>query len=311
MSYLWNRDGIFSLKKKVYACPSRRQMDSKGETEEYTYPNIFFMVDNFDEIFCDIMVRDGEMVCVELVAGDKDGTIQGVIFQGSIRYEALKRVYDARTSLTSKMAQRMSLGWYQGQQRMEFVRMKGPQGKGHAEMAVCKPKGCGAETPCSEPGFSLTDFDDFDDDFEEYPYQQRRMSDPSSNLSNFVRGGRPPKSEAAKSRSENEGLDTYANGYNEIEAGDLRDGKEKLDDTTYNRLWTMRGFSQAYHFWKESRRAQSVAFNAYLTYVTLSWHHIISDLLENRQTPILTFYNNKSPFKVQDMTLGLNAEQIT
>lgn len=28
-----------------------------------------------------------------------------------------------------------------GSQRIEFVRMKGPQGKGHAEMAVTKPKG--------------------------------------------------------------------------------------------------------------------------------------------------------------------------
>lgn len=28
-----------------------------------------------------------------------------------------------------------------GAQRMEFVRMKGPQGKGHSEMAVTKPKG--------------------------------------------------------------------------------------------------------------------------------------------------------------------------
>lgn len=42
-------------------------MDSKGDSEEITYPNICFMVDNFDEIFKDILVRDGEMVCVELV----------------------------------------------------------------------------------------------------------------------------------------------------------------------------------------------------------------------------------------------------
>lgn len=45
------------------------------------------------------MVRDGEMVCVELVASDRDGAIQGVIFLGSIRYDALKRVYDARVSI--------------------------------------------------------------------------------------------------------------------------------------------------------------------------------------------------------------------
>lgn len=43
-------------------------------------------------------VGEGEMVCVELVASDKTNTFQGVIFQGSIRYEALKKVYDNRVS---------------------------------------------------------------------------------------------------------------------------------------------------------------------------------------------------------------------
>jgi len=83
---------------RVYASPSRRKMDTKGEGEEITYPHICFMVDNFDEVFSDILVRDGEMVCVELVANDKDGAVQGVIFLGSIRYDALKKVYDARVS---------------------------------------------------------------------------------------------------------------------------------------------------------------------------------------------------------------------
>lgn len=64
---------------------------------------------------------------------------------------------------------------------------------------------------------------------------------------------------------------------------------KELDDTTYNRLWKMKGFSQAYHFWKESRRAQSMAINSYVTYVTLPWHQIITDLLEYRQHPVLTF----------------------
>lgn len=39
------------------------------------------------------------MVCVELVASDKTNLFQGVIFQGSIRYEALKKVYDNRVSV--------------------------------------------------------------------------------------------------------------------------------------------------------------------------------------------------------------------
>lgn len=129
-------------------------MDAKGDLEEMTYPHICFMVDNFDEVFCDILVRDGEMVCVELVASDREGAIQGVIFLGSIRYDALKKVYDARvcssssrhplgvkrkiplgpfdfqSSLSTKMAQRMTFGLFSGaaSQRIEFVRMKGPRG---------------------------------------------------------------------------------------------------------------------------------------------------------------------------------------
>lgn len=47
-------------------------------------------------------VGEGEMVCVELVASDKSNTFQGVIFQGSIRYEALKKVYDNRVRCSWK-----------------------------------------------------------------------------------------------------------------------------------------------------------------------------------------------------------------
>ncbi|CAG9792253.1 unnamed protein product [Diatraea saccharalis] len=83
---------------EVYASPSRRKMDTKGEGEEMTYPHICFMVDNFDEVFCDIVVRDGEMVCVELVARGRGGAAQAVIFLGSIRYDALTRVYESRVS---------------------------------------------------------------------------------------------------------------------------------------------------------------------------------------------------------------------
>ncbi|XP_054710740.1 uncharacterized protein KIAA0930 homolog isoform X2 [Uloborus diversus] len=267
---------------RVYASPSHRSMDCKGEMEEISYPNIFFTIDNYDEVFEDILVRDGEMVCVELVAADKEGSLQSVIFLGSIHYDALKRVYDTRASLSSRFAQKVSLGWYQGQQRLEFVRMRGPQGKGHAEMAVTKQKGSGVETPTSEPGYSITDYDW--DDMEDNPYMQRRMSDPSSNLNTYVRSWKS-RQDIKKSQSETE-VDYYSDGINEIEAGDIRD---ELDDTTYNRLWTMRGFGQAYHFWKESRRASSPALHAYLTYVTLPWHSIISDVLDSRQQPVLTF----------------------
>ena len=40
---------------RVYASPSRRKMDTKGDGEEMTYPHICFMVDNFDEVFNSIL----------------------------------------------------------------------------------------------------------------------------------------------------------------------------------------------------------------------------------------------------------------
>lgn len=226
---------------RVYASPSRRKMDSKGESEEITFPHICFMVDNFDEVFSDILVRDGEMVCVELVAKDHDGSIQGVIFLGSIRYDALKKVYDARqSSLSSKISQRMTFGLFSSapQTRCEFVRMKGPSGKGFAEMAVTKQKGSGIETPTSEPGFCVTDMWDSEceDELDEYynTRHQRRLSDPSSNLNNFSKNGwkqkQPNQSGYGnnKAMSQNEGLDSLANEISEIEAGDVRDGEKSF-----------------------------------------------------------------------------------
>uniref|UniRef100_A0A0K8SFU6 Uncharacterized protein n=1 Tax=Lygus hesperus TaxID=30085 RepID=A0A0K8SFU6_LYGHE len=328
------------ISQKVYASPSRRRMDTKGEVEEITYPHICFMVDNSNEVMSEMLVRDGELVCVELMASDRDGKMQGVLFSGSIRYDALKHVYDARASMSSKMAQRMSFGLLSNSsQRVEFVTMKGPQGKGHAEMAVTKPKGCGAETPTSEPGYCAIDLwdEDWEDPDDMFLYRhQRRLSDPSANLSTFVRGGwqKKPNTEGSRARSENEGLDTMANCTTHIQAGDLRDDscmlpketlerlknvwkeevrskigadgtvvtywcelREKrkkalageLDDGAINPLWTMRGFTQTFHMWKESKRAQSVPLNSFLTYVTLPWWSITKDILDSRTEPILTF----------------------
>ncbi|CAG2121962.1 unnamed protein product, partial [Medioppia subpectinata] len=146
-------------------------------------------------------------------------------------------------------------------------------------MAVAKQVGATCETPTSEPGFSLTSFE-FEDDMEENDYIQRRMSDPSSNLKHYVRGWQQ-KREIKKAISEQEinNCLVNGNGINEIEAGDVRD---ELDDS-YNRMWSMRGFRQAYHFWKENKRASSPALHSFITYVTLPWHHIIADLFSNRQ----------------------------
>uniref|UniRef100_A0A1A9UVC9 Uncharacterized protein n=1 Tax=Glossina austeni TaxID=7395 RepID=A0A1A9UVC9_GLOAU len=331
---------------RVYASPSRRKMDTKGEGEEITYPHICFMVDNFDEVkqkvqklkrsinkfrylqvFSDILVRDGEMVCVELVANDKDGAVQGVIFLGSIRYDALKKVYDARqSSLSTKVAQRMSFGLFSSgagvQTRCEFVRMKGPQGKGHAEMAVTKPKGSGVETPTSEPGFCATDmWDDWEEDNGDYcSYgHQRRLSDPSANLNNFSRYAWRTKSggdaigasgsAGVKARSENEGLDSLANEVSEIEAGDLRDdlrpafsaSKEQLHNHS-NWKSTIRSESESEHESKETTTVGVETIKYETEDMTLE---VVADALEaNVEVTNLPKNSAATPKKTTNKTTG-------
>lgn len=73
------------------------------------------------------------------------------------------------------------------------------------------------------------DWDEDPDNFFEYRHQ-RRLSDPSANLSNYTRSGwktKAPKTndQSSKAMSQNEGLDSLANEVSEIEAGDLKDGK--------------------------------------------------------------------------------------
>ncbi|KAH3752598.1 uncharacterized protein KIAA0930 homolog isoform X2 [Dreissena polymorpha] len=260
---------------RVYASPSKRRMDSKGTQEEICYPNIFFTVDNFEEAFTDIVVQDSELVTVQLIASDRDGAYQGVIFLGSIRYDNLKKVYDARASLTSKMAQKMSLGWInKTHKRVEFMRMRGPGGKGFAEIAVSRVKGSGAETPDLE-NFPSDDFES--DQQQQNGYTQRRMSDPSQAIKSFMFRS------VKKSRSETENVDAIGN-EQEVEAGTLHDELE--DAEQYNGFWG-KSFGQAWHWFKERRRANSVSLNAYLTYVTLPWHRIIADVLDPKEPPIM------------------------
>lgn len=55
----------------------------------------------------------------------------------------------------------------------------------------------------------------------------------------------------------------------------------ELDDGAYNPLWTSKGFTQTFHFWKEHRRQQSTPLNAFLTYVTLPWWSIAKGMQLN------------------------------
>ena len=57
----------------------------------------------FSQAFCEMIIKEGQAVCVELVARNPMLNKPRVLFLGSIKYEALKKVYDARVKLRSKL----------------------------------------------------------------------------------------------------------------------------------------------------------------------------------------------------------------
>ncbi|VDD94331.1 unnamed protein product [Enterobius vermicularis] len=237
------------------------------------------------QVFKDVVVRDGECVCVELVTRDRYKNQEAVVFLGSIRYEILKQVYDTRASKTWNWAQKfISCG-----RRLEFVRMKGPHGKGYAEMAVGRLPNTGYETPLDEepPDFGKVS-----------QLEQRRMSE--TNLSSLPFFSRPPSTPSVsscysgRSRRWQSEADTV-NQCLEVEAGGIGD---ELEEGILGRLRSVRGFGQAWHWLREKRRNESTPLNVYLTYITLPWSMILDDLLADRpRKPILTFDLNLLGFK--------------
>jgi len=252
------------ISQKVYASPNRRRMDIKGSSAEISYPNIFFILDSFEETFRDFALQENEMVCVELVAKDKTESVEGVIFLGSIRHESLKKVYDGRASVASKVARKVSMGWWRGPANVEFIKMKGPGGKGHAEMAITQLRG--------EERGSLEDTEN---------NAWKTCSDC---------GEKKPSSPSSSPNQKGPVLDEKCYCSAELRSDDTRWMTDHDKYTVSGLDKKKKGFSPSSQHWVKFRKKSlsGYALSAYLTYVTLPWNKIMKDILEVRQPPILS-----------------------
>lgn len=162
--------------------------------------------------------------------------------------------------------------------------MRGPRGKGCAEMAVARVASCGFETPMSENGYDLTSRMDSD-----FSSNQRRMSD--TNLFNrFLFGSKQkgamtpgpsmlssslatPSSATlpgARSRRWQSDSDNFG------QDGDFDDNRSttgELTSTNSGSSWSVKGLGNPLHWLKEKKEESPL--NAYLTYVTLPWVSIL------------------------------------
>ncbi|XP_033106121.1 uncharacterized protein KIAA0930 homolog isoform X2 [Anneissia japonica] len=260
-----------SSNKQVFASPSKRRMDRKGVEPQVAYPNIFFLIDNFDEVFSGMKVQASQMVCVELVANERQGSFRSVVFLGCVRYEALKRVYDNRATMTSKMAEKVPMRFFQGAHgRIEFIRMKGPEGKGHAEMAVSRFRRLSKDG--SYDDHSISSDGSGSNSVTSSPERTRYSSSCTSSPVP------QPKNGMKKSSSDSGMLFQLTR-----ESDDLPDNQ---NNSNFPVKLTRQG-SDALQ-WLKRRTHKEPILNAHLTYVTLPWHRIIADVLEVRLEPVLS-----------------------
>ncbi|ETE70930.1 hypothetical protein L345_03264, partial [Ophiophagus hannah] len=167
----------------------------------------------------------------------------------------------SQVSVAAKMAQRMSFGFYK-YNNMEFVRMKGPQAKGHAEMAVGR--------------ISTGDTS---------PYGTEEDSNPGSPLHERRKVTRNRIAEMKKSHSANDSEEFFRDDEDGVIIISLTD----LHNATNLRSRSLSGTGRSLvgSWLKLNRTDENFLLYAHLTYVTLPLHRILTDILEVRQKPIL------------------------
>lgn len=169
--------------KRVYALPTKSRMDVKEESVECSWPLIYYVIDDYEDSFEQLMVRDNEYLCVELAVTipstststgpgsmissalkDQDNsplwsptpptgdgpqlgrpfpsssrTGKITLFQGAAGFQSLLGIYQQKSA--SKVGKRFKLGPHTVP--TEFVMMRGPGGKGHAQVKQTKRSGMG------------------------------------------------------------------------------------------------------------------------------------------------------------------------
>ncbi|XP_011405856.1 PREDICTED: uncharacterized protein KIAA0930 homolog [Amphimedon queenslandica] len=126
----------------VYPTHLSRRMDTKEEETATCYPNLNFIIDSFQELFGHLTLSSpGEKIAVQITATNPYLAGRRPIFVGGLDYKVLRASCDQKEeerkesgSLFQTLFRRKSL---KNVDRFHFIPMEGPNGKGHAEMAIC------------------------------------------------------------------------------------------------------------------------------------------------------------------------------
>ncbi|KAI9594649.1 hypothetical protein BDF19DRAFT_444412 [Syncephalis fuscata] len=168
------------VSRSVYAMPTKSSVNEKERSWECSWPLIYYVVEDFEDAFEQLVVRDGEYLCVELsamvpattshynnsssdnnnnnnnnntrfdasggtdaalsalngrrVSQDGNSNYKVTLFQGAASFAALMDNYKRKTA--PKINRRFRLTTGNDPPLTEFIMMRGPGGKGHAQVAI-------------------------------------------------------------------------------------------------------------------------------------------------------------------------------
>nr|CAG8440774.1 10870_t:CDS:2 [Entrophospora candida] len=137
------------VSKRVYALPTKSRMDVKDSSMECSYPLIYYVIDDYEDMFENLIVSQDEYLCVDddyyynnsnrrrnnrqrrsmtnnLFPQQKDTKV--ILFQGAASYTSLLDVYQQKAD--GKLNRRFKIG--PTTPPTEYVMMRGPHGKGES-----------------------------------------------------------------------------------------------------------------------------------------------------------------------------------
>ncbi|KAI9298265.1 hypothetical protein K502DRAFT_286749, partial [Neoconidiobolus thromboides FSU 785] len=144
--------------KRVYALPSRSRGDLKERQWECSYPLIYYAVEDHEDMFENLVLGEGEHLCVELLCSLSNDSEQDILiysttssdenniaflskrpqntvslFQGAATFKSLLTVLRQKLALKSNKKSKVA---HQFNKLPEYIIMRGPEGKGHAQVAM-------------------------------------------------------------------------------------------------------------------------------------------------------------------------------
>ena len=136
--------------RRVYAQPSSPDPLDKNGRHQYTFPNVFFTVDDFEEAFGGIVLEEGHGWCVQLTANSGGRTIP--VFRGAVPHQKMIKMFNATAKGILPVFK----------SKDEIISMKGPGGRGSAKASVSlddKKEGSGKRMKCALVNVSASWFD--------------------------------------------------------------------------------------------------------------------------------------------------------